>query len=444
MATEIVLPQWSMGMADGTVVRWLKHEGEMVMEGEPLAEVEAAKVTSEVEAEVAGVVVRILVAEGETVPVRTPLCLIGTADEMVASVESSTTQPESVPVVSTPVQPVATSRLPVQITPLARRMAQDHGIDLSQVRGSGPAGRIVVEDVQRAIDATLRPAPPPAAPAPVQVIPAARRLAKMHGVDLDHVQGSGPEGRVTVEDVQRVIDAAVQPTASVPPAQPPAEQVLSLTGMRGAIARRMHQSVQNSAQVTLTTEINVSSLVQWREELKQQFTLTYTDLVVKAAAYALKEHPRLNAWIEGEYIRLMQTIHIGVAVALDDGLIVPIIRDADRKSLREIAQEGQRLARRSREGTLTRDEVLGSTFSVTNLGMYGIDAFTPIINPPEIAILGVGRITEKLVRMPRGAEWQHMMTLSLTFDHRAVDGAPATAFLQSIGKHLEQPTEMPL
>ncbi len=445
MATEIVLPQWSMGMADGTIVRWLKREGEQVTQGEPLAEVEAAKVTSEVEAEVAGVVVRILVAEGETVPVRTPLCLIGTADEVVASAESSAAPMESAPVVSTPVQPVvASSHPPVQITPVARRMAQDHGIDLSQVRGSGPGGRIVVEDVQRAVDAAARPATPPSAPAPVQVIPAARRLAKTHGVDLGHVRGSGPEGRVTVEDVQRVIDAAVQPTASVAPAQPMAEQVLPLTGMRGAIARRMHQSMQTSAQVTLTTEIDVSSLVQLREELKQQFALTYTDLVVKAVAHALKEHPRLNAWIEGEHIRIAQAVHIGVAVALDDGLIVPVIRDADRKSLREIALEAQRLATRSREGTLTRDEVMGSTFSVTNLGMYGIDAFTPIINPPEIAILGVGRISEKLVRVARGAEWRHVMSLSLTFDHRAVDGAPAAAFMQSIGKHLEHPTEMTL
>jgi pyruvate dehydrogenase E2 component (dihydrolipoamide acetyltransferase) len=444
MATEIVLPQWSMGMADGTILRWLKQEGDAVTEGEPLAEVEAAKVTSEVEAEVAGVVVRILVAEGETVPVRTPLCLIGTADEVVARAESSATSAESVPVVSTPVQLAVSSPLQVQITPVARRMAQEHGIDLSRVRGSGPAGRIVVEDVQRAIDAAARPAPPPSAPAPVQIIPAARRLAKASGIDLDHVQGSGPEGRVTVEDVQRVIDAAAQPTASVPPAQPMAERVLPLTGMRGAIARRMHQSLQTSAQVTLTTEIDVSSLVQLREELKQQFALTYTDLVVKAAARALKEHSRLNGWIEGENIRLAQAVHIGVAVALDDGLIVPVVRDADRKSLREIAQETQRLTMRAREGTLTRDEVVGSTFSVTNLGMYGIDAFTPIINPPEIAILGVGRIGEKLVRIPRGAEWRQVMTLSLTFDHRVVDGAPAAAFLQSIGKYLEHPTEMPM
>lgn len=377
MATEIVLPQWSMGMADGTIVRWLKQEGETVMEGEPLVEVEAAKVTSEVEAEVSGVLTRILAAVGETVPVRTALCVIETAEEAKANV-------------SMRVASAGLSSPGVQVTPVARKLAKDHTIDLSQVQGSGPDGRIVVEDVQRAITAAAHPAP------------------------------------------------------SSSPSTSPAGQIIPLTGMRGAVARRMQQSLQTSAQVTLTTEADVSALVQLREELKQQFALTYTDLVVKAVAIALKEHPRVNAWIEGEQLHLAQGIHIGVAVALDEGLIVPVVRNADRLSLREIAQETVRLARGAREGSLTRDEVTGSTFSVTNLGMYGIDAFTPIINPPEIAILGVGRMSERLFRVPRGTEWRRVMTLSLTFDHRAVDGAPAAAYLQSVGKHLEHPAEMPL
>ena len=300
----------------------------------------------------------------------------------------------------------------------------------------------MTEDVQRASDKAAQPVSAPGAPATVQVIPAARRLAKEHGIDLGQVQGSGPGGRITVEDVQRAITTTAQPAVAVSPVSPTSGQVIPLTGVRGVIARRMQQSLQTSAQVTLITEVDVSALVQLREELKQQFVLTYTDLVVKAAAHALKEHPRLNAWIEGEQIRLVQEIHIGVAVALDESLIVPVVRDADRKSLREIAQETQRLALCAREGTLTREEVMGSTFSVTNLGMFGIDAFTPLINPPECAILGVGRINEKLVRVPRGAEWRHMMTLSLTFDHRAIDGAPTAAFLQAIGKHLENPQEI--
>jgi pyruvate dehydrogenase E2 component (dihydrolipoamide acetyltransferase) len=388
MATEIVLPQWSMGMADGTIVRWLKQEGDEVRQGEPLVEVEAAKVTSEVEAEVSGVLARILVAEGETVPVRTPLCVIGAADEVRARAAAATKPVDAATDTATPLPPAAASQPTVQVIPAARKMAKEHGIDLSQVRGSGPGGRITVEDVQRVITATSRSAP------------------------------------------------------SVPPASSTTGQVIPLTGMRGTIARRMQQSLQTSAQVTLVTEVDVSALVQLREELKQQFALTYTDLIVKAVALALKEHPRLNAWIEGEHVQLEQAIHIGVAVALDEGLIVPVVRNADRKSLQEIAQETRLLAQRAREGSLTREEITGSTFSVSNLGMYGIDAFTPIINPPEVAILGIGRMNEKFMRVSQEGEWRQVMTLSLTFDHGAVDGAPAAAFLQSVGKHLEHPDEL--
>jgi pyruvate dehydrogenase E2 component (dihydrolipoamide acetyltransferase) len=425
MATEIVLPQWSMGMADGTIVRWLKQEGETVTEGEPLVEVEAAKVTSEVEAEVSGVLTHILVAEGETVPVRTALCVIGTPEEAKTSASAG-------------MQP-ADALSGVQVTPVARRLAKDHNIDLSQLKGSGPGGRIVVEDVQRSIDEAARLASLPEAPVEVQVIPAARRLAKDLGIDLSRVKGSGPGGRITVEDVQRVNTTSAHPTPPIQATAFTGEQIIPLTGMRGTVARRMQQSLHTSAQVTLVSEVDVSALVQLREELKPELGLTYTDLIVKAVAIALKAHPRVNAWIGGERLHLVQDIHIGVAVALDEGLIVPVVRNADRKSLREIAQETGELAQRAREGSLTREEVTGSTFSVSNLGMYGVDAFTPIVNPPEVAILGIGRINEKLVRVPRGAEWRQMMVLSLTFDHRAIDGAPAAAFLQTIGKHLQHP-----
>ncbi len=272
MATEIRLPQWSMGMHDGTVVQWLKKEGEPVNQGEPLVEVESAKVSSVVEAERSGVLLRVLVAEGTNVPVRTVLGLIGSPDEVVSEVEIAPT-PAEARSESKPTPEPSASR--VQVTPVARRLAREHGIDLDQVRGTGPGGRIVEEDVRRAIES---------------------------GVDST-------------------------------------TQVIPLMGIRGIIAQRMHESLQTMAQVTLTTEADVTSLERLREELKQQFDLAYTDLIVKAVARALKEHPRLNAWVEGEGIRLLPAIHIGVAVALEEGLIVPVVHDADRKSLREIAQE---------------------------------------------------------------------------------------------------------
>lgn len=377
MATEIRLPQWGMGMREGTIVEWLKKEGESVSEGDPLVEVEAEKVTSVVEATRSGVLLRALVQEGTSVPVRTVLCLIGTPGEVVPVVEA--TYPPT----------------PVEVSPEPKTVSQSPSVQ-------------------------------------VQITPVARRLAKDHGIDLSQVQGTGPHGRITEEDVRRAIELGAISTA----------QLIPVTGIRSVISQRMHESLQAMAQVTLTTEADVTNLEHLREELKQQFDLTYTDLIIKAVAQVLKEHPRLNAWVEGENIRLLRSIHVGVAVALEEGLIVPVVHDADRKSLREIALESQRLAQHAREGKLTRDEVTNSTFTVTNLGMYGVDAFTPIINTPEVAILGIGRIFDKPARGMQDVVWRRMLTLSLTFDHRAVDGAPAAAFLQAVCKQLEAPAAL--
>ena len=425
MATEIVLPQWSMGMADGTIVRWLKQEGELVMEGEPLVEVEAAKVTSEVEAEVSGVLARILVAEGETVPVRSALCVIGTAEEERTGISTSVP-----PAASPPRGTGLASSSPIGER-LQRRPKPGAG---ERTRWTNYGRGCAASDRRGGTFSTHSRSVGGGTSHSGSTATGERSRRRFESVAR---QWTG--GRITVEDVQRVIAATAHSAPPAPPASSSTGQVIPLTGMRGTVARRMQHSLQTSAQVTLVTEVDVSALVQLREELKPELGLTYTDVIIKAVALALKEHPRLNAWIQEEQLQLVQDIHIGMAVALDEGLIVPVVRNADRKSLREIAQETGRLAQRAREGTLTREEVIGSTFSVSNLGMYGVDAFTPIINPPEIAILGIGRINEKLVRVLRGAEWHHMMTLSLTFDHRAIDGAPASAFLQTIGKHLEQP-----
>ena len=194
----------------------------------------------------------------------------------------------------------------------------------------------------------------------------------------------------------------------------------------------MLESLRGMAQLTLNTDAYVTALVKQREALKNQFDLTYTDLLVKAAALALRKHPRLNARVVGQEIHLLPEIHIGVAVGLDDGLIAPVVRDADRKPLKTIAEENRELAERARGGKLGPADVTGGTFTVTNLGTFGIDTFTPIINPPEAGILGVGRIVERIARREADLVWRQMMTLSLTFDHRVVDGAPAAAFLQTL------------
>ena len=338
MATEILFPQWAMGLQDGTVVHWLKQVGDPVEEGEGLVEIETAKVTSVVESTTSGVLLRIEVPEEQMVRVQDVLCLVGAPDEA-----------------------------PLYAAP-----------------ASGPA-----------------------------------------------LAGPAPSGVGEASQVETPGRAAGSPPA-----------VLPLVGARATIARRLVDSLQTMAQVTVTSEADVTELVNLRTQLQREFEVTYMDFVIRAAALALRDHPRLNARVVGQEIQLQSEVHIGVAVALDDGLIVPVVRDADRESLMEIARENKRLAQRARAGSLSPAEVADSTFSITNLGMYGIDVFTPIVNPPEVAILGIGRIVERPVRQDDGLAWRQVMTLSLTFDHRVVDGAPAAAFLRTVIQKLGSPASL--
>jgi len=469
MATEVRLPQFGMGMQEGKMLRWFKHEGETVEEGEPLCEVETEKATVEVPTPQSGRLARILVEVERTVPVLEVLAIIESPSELrswappkeravngAAAVGEAPQPPAAVHA-----RPSAATVANVQVTPLARRVAKEHGIDLREVRGTGPGGRITDQDVRRFIASSSQPAsfsgdaPRSAAGAArtqpgVQVEPRARRLAQQYQIDLRAVTGSGPSARITEEDVRRAISRP-KGVEQIPPPIPSAvsedggkidegsERTIPLTGMRGVIARRMLESLQTSAQLTLASEADVTALVQQRELLSRQFEITYTDLLIKAAALALRKHPRLNAAVVDQQIHLLPEIHIGVAVALEDGLVVPVVRNADRKPLGTIAREAAGLIKRARGGKLMMAEISGGTFTVTNLGGFGIDMFTPILNPPEAAILGVGRIAERLVRRDADLIWRQMMVLSLTIDHRVVDGAPAAAFLQTLRQLLEQP-----
>ncbi|MBE7556876.1 MAG: 2-oxo acid dehydrogenase subunit E2 [Anaerolineales bacterium] len=435
---DIVIPDEIGDVDECVVVTWLKREGSAVEKDEVLLILQAEKISFELPSPAAGQVTAILAQQGEVVKKGQPLARLEVS-EMVA-----TTPPAPPEVAAVPARPAGE----VRASPVAKRLAREHNADLSLVAGTGEEGRITEKDVLVFVEARqAKAAPPPAAvrSAP-PASPVAKRLAREHNVDLAQVSGTGEGGRVTEKDVLAFVEAQQakaapqpRPSKAEPAPTPSPGETIPLSGARGTIARRMHDSLQHSAQLTLISEADVTDLVRQRETLKSQFDLTYTDLVVRAVALALKEHPRLNAWVVGEEIRLQTDIAIGVAVALDDGLIVPVVRAADQKSLREISQESRRLAQRARAGSLLPAEASGSTFTVTNLGMYGVDAFTPIINPPEVAILGVGRMMERLIRRNGDMLWRQMMTLSLTFDHRAVDGAPAAAFLQAIRNRLEQP-----
>jgi pyruvate dehydrogenase E2 component (dihydrolipoamide acetyltransferase) len=261
-------------------------------------------------------------------------------------------------------------------------------------------------------------------------------LAGEKGIDLGQVQGSGPGGRILLQDVEQEISGVGSLSTAGK------QEIIELTGIRGTIATRMLQSLQTMAQLTITTEANVTEAMTLRQGLSRHQTdgnISPLHLVIKATARALKEYPRLNALQLDDKVRTMAQINIGVAVALDEGLITPVIKDADTKTLSQLAREGRELAAKTRGGTAKPEDVTGGTFTITNLGAYEIDAFTPIINPPQVGILGLGRVVEKPVILDGQVAKGAMMYLSLTFDHRIVDGAPAAEFLQKVKGYLEDP-----
>ncbi|WP_107482461.1 2-oxo acid dehydrogenase subunit E2, partial [Streptomyces scabiei] len=335
-------------------------------------------------------------------------------------------------------------------SPNARRVASMAGVDLTDVRGTGPGGRIVSEDVEEFL-AEAATGVTPAVPASASVLPVSplvRRLAKERGIDLAEVNGTGPGGRIRRSDLDPVTPALVPPPVRGKTAPPRPGDVLPLTGMRGTIARRMHASLQEMAQLTHGYEVRMDAVVSLRDRLKEEWADTdlpvpsLNDFLLKAAALALGEHPLLNATVREDGVHLLDGIHLGFAVAVPGGLLVPVIEDAAALPLPEIARRSKELARAARDGRVSPAQLEGGTFTVTSLGGYGVDFFTPVINPGQVAILGVGALRE-------GVEWRddrplrtRVLTLSLTFDHRAVDGAPAAEYLRTVGELLRKPLRL--
>ncbi|CAI8030845.1 Dihydrolipoyllysine-residue acetyltransferase component of acetoin cleaving system [Geodia barretti] len=392
MATNVLLPQWGMNMEDGTLTRWLVNEGDEIAEGQPLVEVETAKINSELESPASGVVSHIMAAEGSLVKVGELVAVIGEPGENPPRPE-----PKAAP------SPIGARRrqrqrdvrptgaAASQVTPVARRLARDNGIDLDGISGTGPRGRITEQDVRAAIDARQsRPQ--------VQVVPRARMLARQEDIDLTDVAGSGPNGRITVVDVERAIaerDAVAARADAV-------GEVVPLTGLRKIIADRMTMSVSTMAQVTLTTEADVTELLNLRESLVSEWRPHRIrpldlDFIIAAVAWALKAHPRLNAHLVDGNVLLLKEVNIGLAVAVPDGLVVPVLRGADSLDLLGIARQIRTLADKTRKNALGVDDMTGAGFTVTALSNYDIDVFTPIIDPPQVAILGLGRAIEKPV-----------------------------------------------
>lgn len=451
MATEIIIPKLGMTMEEGTVAEWLVPDGAEVQAGQPVYRLETEKIEMEVEAEAAGTV-RHVVASGTTLP---PGAVVG---YLLAAGER---MPEGVPAAA-PVEagtapgmaappPAPTHRLDgdrVPASPIARRMAAEAGLDLATIAGTGPGGRITEADVVAAREQKgAAPPPPPATAAREEVAasPIARRLAAELGVDLSTIAGTGPGGRITKEDVESA--AAAKPASARQPATAPAAhagEVIPVRAMRRTIARRMHASLQEMAQLTMGMDVTMDEAIRLREQLVAEWQPegvrpTYTDLIIRAVAKALRLHPRLNAAMTEDEIRVAAEVNVGMAVALDDGLVVPVIRDADTLTVKEIAVLSSQLAEKARAGTLGPDDFAGATFSITSLGTSGVHFFTPIINPPNVAILGVGTIRDDTAWDGDTPRHTRRMTLSLTIDHRAIDGAPGAAFLGTVRDLLEAP-----
>jgi pyruvate dehydrogenase E2 component (dihydrolipoamide acetyltransferase) len=332
---------------------------------------------------------------------------------------------------SIPVAEASALNHKIKSSPAARRLARELGIDLEKIQGTGPGGRITAEDVQSAT---------PVASTVVKATPLVKKMARERGIDLGTIKGSGPGGRIIEADLESI----ETPEPGAPGESATAGESLPVKGMRRTIAQRMLSSLQTSAQLTMDMEVIMDDSVKLRDQLiaewkAQEIRPTYTDLVVKAVAKALTLHPRMNSIFADEEITLPGEYNIGIAVALEEGLVVPVVRNADTLSLKEISLESARLADLARQGKLGLDDYAGGTFTVSSLGMYGVDSFTPILNTPQTGILGVNRLFD-------GVEWAgdrpvktRKMNLSLTWDHRALDGAPAAAFLSEVRLLLSSP-----
>jgi len=441
---EVILPKLGQTMEFGTIIEWLKQEGDQVKRGEVLFTVESDKATLEVESPTKGYLRKILVPAGEEKPVLIPVALITKeADEDISSwqagksassqVEESASQrvSESADQTTEVSETSQVSRERIFSSPRARKLAREKGVELALVAGSGPNGRIVERDIAAYLETSPK------------ATPVAQRVAEQAGVDLRAVTGTGPGGRITKADVEGVAISA-PPVPAVAAAPAPAAE-LPMSGVRAVIARRMHAGHSETAPVTLTMEVDATALVQVRERLKASladklgFSIGYNDLLIKIVARALRELPYMNARLDGDTIHQLGEVHVALAVDTERGLLVPVVRDADRKGMAEFATELRGVVERARAGTALPDELSGSTFTITNLGMFEVDAFTPIINLPEAAILGVGRIKDCAAVVNGEIAVRKMMWLSLTFDHRLVDGAPAARFLQCIKQYVEEP-----
>ncbi|MGJ7923062.1 dihydrolipoamide acetyltransferase family protein [Neobacillus sp. LXY-4] len=414
MAVEVVMPKLGMAMKEGTVSIWNKGVGDPVQKGEPIASVSSEKIEIDVESPAEGTVLKITVPEGEGVPPGTVICYIGNQGEEIAgdhananlqntNLEKETAVPEKIESILP--TPPSTESDRVKISPVAKKMAEAANLNIETLIGTGPGGRITKEDVQDAIQ-----------------------------------QAQAQTTQAQPEQKQEIAKAPVKPVEET--------QQIPVSGIRKVIAERMYASLQKTAQLTLNMKVDVTDLIQLQKQtaqiIQKRFDnkLSLTDFIARAVVLALKQHEQMNSAYIDDKIHLFKSVHLGIAVALERGLVVPVILYADGCSVNELSRNIKALAQKARQGELSNEEMQGSTFTISNLGGYGIEHFTPVLNPPETGILGVGATYDTPVFIGEKLERRSILPLSLTFDHRVLDGAPAAAFLQTVKQYLEEPITM--
>ncbi|SKC87857.1 2-oxo acid dehydrogenase subunit E2 [Maledivibacter halophilus] len=440
MATEVIMPKAGMAMEEGTVIKWLKEEGDKVEKGEAILEILTDKVNMEVEAEVGGILLKTIAKEGEVLPVFSTIAYIGEEGEKIPDAYEETKKrnegkhvtPKENQIKETQREEISFSNTKIRATPAARRAAREKHIELSQIRGTGPKGRIQLCDVEsfREIEKSRK-----------RSTPLAANIAKAQGINIEDIEGSGFKNKVLKADVEKYLSHEKN-------LREEEDKIIPLTGMRKVIGSRMRDSYFTAPTFTLNIDVDMTNVKALRNEVKDSIfnetgnKITFTDIIIMAVSKALMKYPIVNASLVEEGILLHNYVNIGLAVGLDEGLLVPVIRDTHKKSLSEIVNSTKDVIERTKNNKLLPDEMEKSTFTISNLGMFGITHFNPIINQPNSAILGVNTITDKMVVINKKPDIRPIMCLSLTVDHRVIDGAPGAKFLQYLKDLLENPMKL--
>ncbi len=450
MAEIITMPKQGLQMTEGTIMTWLVKEGEQVTEGQPLFEMETDKLTISIDAACSGVLLKILRNEGDVVPISAPIAIVGESGEDITSLLNEAASQSAQPAAespaaseeassTTPDAPQAVSSTPTDETqgtqssfasPRAILLAQEKGLDFRKIPGSGPEGLVIERDVLAY-----------AASSQIKASPLARKIASVNGLAPEDLQGSGARGKVMADDVLASIAARLENRVQ---GVSRGERLVPLSGMRRIVAKRMKESLGEMAQAYHRITVDMTEAIKLRTLYKNAgIRVSYNDIVLRCVASALTEFPLMNASWSDSGIVLKEYVNLGMAVAVEEGLLVPVIKNADLMKLTEIAACSSELATKAKNHALSTDDYSGGTFTVSNLGMFDIDDFTAIINPPEAGILAVGKMGKRAIvrETPKGDEVviRSLMNLCLSYDHRIVDGAPAAGFLKQVKTYLENP-----